>query len=168
MQRRAFVKSGALALVTMGLSPRFLRRTAFGMELPGAAKGRTLICLFQRGAADALNVVVPHGECAYYALRPRIAIPRPSARLGDAQAAIDLDGFFGLHPSLQPLKPLWDRGLLAPIHAVGQSEHHALALRRAGLHGVRHAGREVDAGRLAQPLSRDEGHVRGVRDARQR
>src|SRR5919107_2139954 len=84
-----------------------------------AAKGRTLICLFQRGAADALNVVVPHAEASYYALRPRIAIPRPSARLGDSQAAIDLDGFFGLHPSLQPLKPLWDRGLLAPIHAVG-------------------------------------------------
>jgi len=119
MQRRVFVKSGALALVTMGLSPRFLRRTAFGMELPGAARGKTLICLFQRGAADALNVVVPHGETSYYALRPRIAIPRPSARLGDGQSAIDLDGFFGLHPSLQPLKPLWDRGLLAPIHAVG-------------------------------------------------
>jgi uncharacterized protein (DUF1501 family) len=119
MQRRAFVRSGALALVTMGLSPRFLRRTAFGMELPGAAKGRTLICLFQRGAADALNVVVPHGEAAYYAMRPRIAIPRPSTRLGTAQSAVDLDGFFGLHPSLQPLKPLWDRGMLAPIQAVG-------------------------------------------------
>ena len=119
MQRRVFVKSGALALVTMGLSPRFLRRTAFGMELPGAAKGRTLICLFQRGAADALNVVVPHGETSYYSLRPRIAIPRPSAGLAGGQAAVDLDGFFGLHPSLQPLKPLWDRGLLAPIHAVG-------------------------------------------------
>ena len=119
MQRRAFVKSGALALVTMGLSPRFLRRTAFGMELPGAAKGRTLICLFQRGAADALNVVVPHGDASYYALRPRIAIPRPSGRLGAGQSAIDLDGFFGLHPSLDALKPLWDRGLLAPIHAVG-------------------------------------------------
>jgi uncharacterized protein (DUF1501 family) len=119
MQRRAFVKSGALALVTMGLSPRFLRRSVFGMELAGAAKGRTLICLFQRGAADALNVVVPHGEASYYAMRPRIAIPRPSGRLGGGQSAIDLDGFFGLHPSLEPLKPLWDRGLLAPIHAVG-------------------------------------------------
>jgi uncharacterized protein (DUF1501 family) len=119
MQRRAFVKSGALALVTMGLSPRFLRRTAFGMELPGAAKGRTLICLFQRGAADALNVIVPHGDASYYALRPRIAIPRPSGRLAGGESAIDLDGFFGLHPSLEPLKPLWDRGLLAPIHAVG-------------------------------------------------
>jgi uncharacterized protein (DUF1501 family) len=114
------VKSGALALVTMGLSPRFLRRTTFGMELTGSAKGRTLICLFQRGAADALNVVVPHGEASYYSLRPRIAIPRPTGRVGGGGAsAIDLDGFFGLHPSLEPLKPLWDRGLLAPIHAVG-------------------------------------------------
>ncbi|MGI9141320.1 MAG: DUF1501 domain-containing protein [Gemmatimonadaceae bacterium] len=117
MHRRVFVKSGALALVTMGLSPSFLRRTAFGMELAGAAKGKTLICLFQRGAADALNLVVPHGEQAYYALRPSIAIPRPSARA--AGAALDLDGFFGLHPALAPLKPLYDRKLLAPIHAVG-------------------------------------------------
>ena len=54
MERRAFVKSGALALVTMGLSPSFLRRTAFGMELFNAPKGRVLICLFQRGAADAI------------------------------------------------------------------------------------------------------------------
>src|SRR5438270_11269895 len=108
MQRRVFVKSGALALVTMGLSPSFLRRTAFGMELPGAAKGKTLICLFQRGAADALNVVVPHGEQAYYAMRPTIAIPRPSAMGGDV--AIDLDGFFGLHPSLAPFKGLYEKG----------------------------------------------------------
>jgi len=117
MERRAFVKSGALALVTMGLSPSFLRRTAFGMELMKAPKGKILICLFQRGAADALNVVVPHGEKSYYALRPSIAIPRPGR--GVAGAAIDLDGFFGLHPALAPLKPLYDRGLLAPVHAVG-------------------------------------------------
>jgi uncharacterized protein (DUF1501 family) len=118
MQRRVFVKSGALALVTMGLSPSFLRRTAMGMELPLAQKGKVLICLFQRGAADALNVVVPHGERAYYQMRPTIAIPAPT-RITGAPAAIDLDGFFGLHPSLAPLKPLWDRGMLAPIHAVG-------------------------------------------------
>lgn len=116
MQRRFFVKSGAIALATMGLSPSFLRRAAFGMELPAAQKGKVLICLFQRGAADALNVVVPFGERAYYRLRPSIAIPAPT---GAARSAIDLDGFFGLHPSLAPLKPLWDRGLLAPIHAVG-------------------------------------------------
>ena len=116
MQRRYFVRSGAIALATMGLSPSFLRRMTFGMELPGAAKGKILICLFQRGAADALNVVVPFGEKAYYQLRPAIAIPAPSSA---ARSAIDLDGFFGLHPSLAPLKPLWDKGMLAPIHAVG-------------------------------------------------
>ena len=117
MERRVFVKSGALALVTMGLSPSFLRRSVFGMELPKAPKGKVLICLFQRGAADALNIVVPHGERAYYAMRPSIAIPQPSR--GVATSAIDLDGFFGLHPALAPLKPLYDRGLLAPVHAVG-------------------------------------------------
>jgi uncharacterized protein (DUF1501 family) len=121
MDRRVFVKSGALALVTMGLSPRFLRRTAFGMELPGARRGKVLICLFQRGAADALNVVVPHGESAYYDMRPTIAIPRPvrGAVTAAPNAAIDLDGFFGLHPALQPLKALFDQRLLGIVHAVG-------------------------------------------------
>ena len=117
MQRRIFVRSGALALVTLGLSPRFLRRTAFASGLLRAARGKTLICLFQRGAADALNVVVPHGERAYYSLRPTIGIAQPSARA--VGAAIDLDGFFGLHPALAPLKPYWDRGMLAAVHAVG-------------------------------------------------
>jgi uncharacterized protein (DUF1501 family) len=115
MDRRVFVKSGALALVTMGLSPSFLRRMAYGMELRNVPKGKTLVCLFQRGAADGLNVVVPHGEQAYYDMRPTIAVARPGQQAG----AIDLDGFFGLHPSLAPLKPLWDQKLLAPIHAVG-------------------------------------------------
>ena len=117
MERRAFVKSGALALVTMGLSPSFLRRTAFGMDLFNAPKGKVLICLFQRGAADGLNVVVPHGEKAYYAMRPSIAIPQPLRNISGG--AIDLDGFFGLHPALAPLKPLYDRKMLAPVQAVG-------------------------------------------------
>jgi len=118
------MKSGALAMVTMGLSPSFLRRTTFGAELldgaasKGAARGKTLICLFQRGAADALNVVVPHGEAAYYRMRPNIAIARPTMA-GGVTGAVDLDGFFGLHPALAPMKPLWDEGMLAPVHAVG-------------------------------------------------
>lgn len=120
MQRRVFLKSGALALVTMGLSPSFLRRSAFAQELAhGAARlagpRRTLVVLFQRGAADALNVVVPFGDPAYRALRPTLAIDAP----GQPGGAIDLDGFFGLHPALAPLAPLWRRGMLAPIHAVG-------------------------------------------------
>jgi len=119
MQRRVFIKSGALALLTLGLSPSFLRRSVFAQELArGAATlggGKTLVCIFQRGAADALNVVVPFGDRQYYAMRPNIAIAQP----GRPEGGIDLDGYFGLHPALAPFKPLWDRGLLAPIHAVG-------------------------------------------------
>ena len=117
MQRRVFVRDGALALVTLGLSPSFLRRATFAAELQGARQGKILICLFQRGAADGLNMIVPHGERAYYAARPNIAIPRP--RAGSDDAALDLDGFFGLHPALQPFERLYRDGLLAPIHAVG-------------------------------------------------
>lgn len=117
MHRRVFVRDGALALVTMGLSPGFLRRMTFATELPGARRGKVLVCLFQRGAADGLNMVVPHGEAAYYAARPTIAIPRP--RSGATESAIDLDGFFGLHPALRPFVRLYQDGLLAPIHAVG-------------------------------------------------
>src|SRR3954464_4789978 len=104
MNRRAFVKSGALSFVTLGLAPSFLRRSAYAAELLkgaatyGNARGKVLICVFQRGAADALNIIVPHGEKAYYKMRPAIAVPRPIA--GNAQAALDLDGFFGLHPAL--------------------------------------------------------------------
>ena len=83
VSRRVFMKSGAMALVTMGLSPAFLRRSVYaqdllkGAALHGNGRGKVLIVLFQRGAADALNVVVPHGEQAYYRMRPNIAIPRP-------------------------------------------------------------------------------------------
>jgi uncharacterized protein (DUF1501 family) len=118
MNRRVFLKSGALSLATLGLSPSFLRRTALAMDLPRTARGKTLIVLFQRGAADALNVLVPFGDAGYYAARPQLAIGDPSRATG-AAGAIDLDGFFGLHPALSLFKPLWDRGLLAPIHAVG-------------------------------------------------
>jgi uncharacterized protein (DUF1501 family) len=124
MNRRVFMKAGAMSLVTLGLSPSFLRRSAYGAQLLsgagtlGNARGKVLICLFQRGAADALNMVVPHGERAYYSSRPLIAVPRPGTS-GAAPSALDLDGFFGLHPSLAPFKDLWSRGMLAPVHAVG-------------------------------------------------
>src|SRR4051812_36069308 len=118
MNRRVFMKSGAMALATMGLNPTFLRRTVFAQDLlKGAArssngKGKVLVVLFQRGAADALNIVVPHGEEAYYKMRPAIAVPRPSAlSSGKGPTTIDLDGFFGLHPSLASFKPLWDDGI---------------------------------------------------------
>jgi uncharacterized protein (DUF1501 family) len=74
-----------------------------------------LVCIFQRGAADGLNSVVPHGDDDYYNLRTRIAVPRP----GETDGAIDLDGFFGLHPAAGALKPLYDMGRLAVLHATG-------------------------------------------------
>jgi uncharacterized protein (DUF1501 family) len=116
MRRRAFVREGSLALVSIGLSPTFLRRMVFAEGRGRLQNGKILIVLFQRGAADGLNVIVPHGEPTYYGLRPTIAIPRPGT---GGQGALDLDGFFGLHPALGPIKPLYDRGLLAPVHAAG-------------------------------------------------
>src|SRR5712675_773221 len=102
--RRVFLKNGALAIVGTSVIPSFLTRAVYAGET--AAPGRKrLIVLFQRGAADGLNIVVPHGEQAYYSMRPSIAITRPRA---GAESAIDLDGFFGLHPSMTAFKPLWD------------------------------------------------------------
>lgn len=82
-----------------------------------------LVCVFLRGGADALNIVVPHGEAAYYHLRPSLAIARPDdARTPSRQRTIDLDGFFGLHPALAPLLPIWQAGQLAAVHAFGSPD----------------------------------------------
>src|SRR5436305_8118213 len=116
--RRAFMKGGAVALVGTAAAPSFLTRAVYGSTAPLGGKKR-LVVLFQRGAADGLNIVVPHGQQAYYAMRPTIAIPRPST---SQLSAIDLDGFFGLHPSMQAFKPLWDQGHLAIIHAAGSPD----------------------------------------------
>jgi uncharacterized protein (DUF1501 family) len=102
----------------VGSVPTWLSRAVFAKDAPGERK-KILIAIFQRGAVDGLNVVVPHGEPAYYSLRPSIAIPRPSATEG---CAVDLDGRFGLHPALRSLKPLWDQQQLAVIEAVGSPD----------------------------------------------
>src|SRR5947207_15474929 len=112
--RRVFIKSGAMAMLSLGFAPSFLARTAAA----ATRRQRLLIAIFQRGAMDGLNMVVPYGESEYYKLRPSIAIPRP----GGTGAAIDLDGFFGLHPSMASLKPLWDNHSLAIVHACGSPD----------------------------------------------
>ena len=116
MERRVFVKSGALALLAIGLPPQFITRSLLA-ETRAAAKKKTLICIFQRGAVDGLNMVVPFGDEAYYQSRRSIAVPAPTR--GGANAAIDLNGHFGLHPALRPLHDLYSRNELAIIHAVG-------------------------------------------------
>ena len=115
ISRRVFMKDGGLALVSLGFAPQFLARTV----AEAAPKRKVLVTIFQRGAVDGLNMIVPFGERDYYASRPSIAIARPGT---SADAALDLDGFFGLHPRLAPLKPLYDARQLAIVHACGSPD----------------------------------------------
>ena len=118
ISRRVFVKSGGLALFSFGLDPLFLARAAFASYRPlppsTVFSRPILVCLFQRGAVDGLNMIVPHGDPVYYRERPRIAVPEKDV--------LDLDGYFGLHPRLAPIKPLWDSKSLAAIHAIGSPD----------------------------------------------
>jgi uncharacterized protein (DUF1501 family) len=115
--RRYFLKQGGVALVGMSAMPAFLQRAVAATPMPNKKR---LVVLFQRGAADGLNIVVPFGESNYYRMRPTIAIPEP--RRGGGDAAVDLDGFFGLHPSLAPLEPLFHKNQLAIVHAAGSPD----------------------------------------------
>jgi uncharacterized protein (DUF1501 family) len=115
--RRYFLKQGGIGLVGLSTMPAFLQRAV--ASTTGAGK-KQLVVLFQRGAADGLNIVVPFGEPNYYRMRPSIAIPQPKRGGGDA--AIDLDGFFGLHPGLAPLAPLFQKQQLAIVHAAGSPD----------------------------------------------
>jgi uncharacterized protein (DUF1501 family) len=118
MNRRIFLKSSAMAMFGVGSTPAWLSRALYAQDAPSPRK-KILVAIFQRGAVDGLNVVVPHGEQRYYDLRPTIAVPRPD---GTPDSAIDLDGFFGLHPSLKSLKPIYDSGHLAIVHAAGSPD----------------------------------------------
>ena len=117
VSRRIFLKSSGFALVSLGFAPSFLARTALASG--GAARAKQLIAIFQRGAVDGLNMVIPYGEGDYYRARPSIAVPRPGAR---ADGALDLDGFFGFHPRFEPLKRFWDSRDLAIVHASGSPD----------------------------------------------
>lgn len=116
--RRAFLKGSAVAMFGLGSTPLWLSRAAFADEGTGVHK-KILVAIFQRGAVDGLNVIVPFGERRYYEMRPGIAIPRPNRT---PESAIDLNGLFGLHPALAPLKPLYDGGHLAIVDAVGSPD----------------------------------------------
>ncbi len=111
--RRVFLRNSALAVVGTAAVPSFLTRAAWGAVQAGTRTKR-LVVIFQRGAADGLNIVVPHAEPQYYAMRPSINIQR--------KAVIDLDGFFGLHPSLAPFEQLWKKRQLAIVHAAGSPD----------------------------------------------
>jgi len=117
ISRRAFLRNTGLGLLALGLPPSFVVRAARGEK---KSRGRVLVVIFQRGGMDGLSVVVPFRERAYYASRPSIAISEPAS--GEARA-IDLDGFYGLHPALSPLRALYDRGHLAFVQAAGSPDN---------------------------------------------
>ncbi|HVW10375.1 MAG TPA: DUF1501 domain-containing protein [Bryobacteraceae bacterium] len=133
LTRRMLLRGSAVVVTGMGSTPGWLARAA---EADSAAKAnskprrRVLIVIFQRGAADGLNIVIPFAERRYYEMRPVIAVPPPSGIrpganpgvFGPSQPAIDLDGRFGLHSALEPLKPLWDRRELAIVEAAGSPD----------------------------------------------
>ncbi len=112
--RRGFMKNGALALVGTSTIPAFLTRSVLAEATTAAASHKKLVVLFQRGAADGLNIVVPYRDPNYLAMRPSIAI-KPDQ-------VLDLDGTFGLHPALAAFKPLYDQGHLAIVHAAGSPD----------------------------------------------
>jgi uncharacterized protein (DUF1501 family) len=161
--RRVFLRNSALAMVGAGSAPLWLQRALYAADAPSPRK-KILVAIFQRGAADGLNVVVPHGEKAYYDLRPTIAVPRPASGEKRADAAIDLDGFFGLHPSLQPLKPLFDQRSLAIVDAVGspdptRSHFDAQDYMESGTPGLK----ATDDGWMNRALPKEPGKVSPVR-----
>jgi|SRR3990170_2342135 len=123
LSRREFLKLagglGAYALAPSAALPAWMPRMAFAP--PGVEpQGDLLLVVFQRGGMDGLSAVIPHGDPHYYRRRSALAIAEPES--GDEETGLDLDGFFGLHPALRPLKDLWDEQALALVHAVGSPD----------------------------------------------
>ncbi len=163
--RRIFLKNSALAMVGIGAAPIWLERAVYAKDQasPGA-RNKILVAIFQRGAADGLNIVVPHGDPNYYAMRPTISIPRPSANIAKTDSVVDLNGYFGLHPSLASLQPLWDARHLAVVHAAGspdptRSHFDAQDYMESGTPGLKATG----DGWLNRALPAAQGKVSPVR-----
>src|ERR1700719_1486123 len=147
--RRGFMKGGALALIGTSSIPAFLSRSVLAEMTTSAANKKKRVVLFQRGAADGLNTVVPYKEQNYYAMRPSIAIQEKDV--------LDLNGFFGLHPAMAAFKPLYDQGHLAIVHAAGspdmsRSHFDAQDFMESGTPGVK----STDDGWLNRALQAED------------
>jgi uncharacterized protein (DUF1501 family) len=159
--RRSFCRASLLTMSSVAAQaaiPSWLVRAAAQSN----KKHKILVAVFQRGAADGLNMVVPFFETRYYEVRPSIAVPMPGRQNG----AIDLDGRFGLHPALQPLKPLWDSGQLAIVEATGshdptRSHFDAQEFMESGTPGVKDIG-DGWLNRALTPLGPDASPVRAI------
>lgn len=123
MDRRFFIKTGGIGLASFGFmaaAPEFLHQFASAQTAKnGFGRKKVLVTIFQRGAVDGLNMIVPHGDPAYYSLRRGIAVPQPNK----ADGAVNLDGYFGLHPAMKPLERFWLSKQLAVIHSSGSPDN---------------------------------------------
>jgi Uncharacterized protein conserved in bacteria len=157
--RRYFLKSsGALALYC-GFSP--VRLLAETQPKPGVAKGKTLVVIFLRGGMDGLNFIVPYGDPAYAGLRKNLRIAPP----GQPEGALDLDGFFGLHPRAAALQPLFASGQARALHAVGYDFNTRSHFEEQDTWETGVTGNTVNSdGWLNRHLATSEGHgpVRAV------
>src|SRR5262245_38058922 len=159
--RRSFCRASLLtmsAVAAHATVPSWLVRAA----AQGNAKRKILVAVFQRGAADGLNMVVPFFEKRYYEARPSIAVAAP----GKQNSAIDLDGRFGLHPALQALKSFWDSGQLAIVEAAGspdptRSHFDAQEYMESGMPGVKDAG-DGWLNRALTPIGSEASPVRAI------
>jgi uncharacterized protein (DUF1501 family) len=122
LTRRIFLRGSAVVLAGMGAIPSWLARAAS----TEGKKRKILVVIFQRGAADGLNIVIPFSEKRYHELRPSLAIALPNSQTipnGVINGnAIDLDGRFALNGAMQPLKALWDKQQLAIVEATGSPD----------------------------------------------
>ena len=165
VSRRGFLVGSSLALVSLGL-----RRSALGQIAVRTAKdpsdGNTLVVIFLRGGVDGLNVIVPHGEDAYYRARPSLAIARPNdGKAKKEDRALDLNGFFGMHPSLAPLMPLYEGGQMAFVHAIGSMDesHSHFEAMNCMERGLPASGAGDPSGWLARHLMSSPGNGSALR-----
>src|SRR6188508_199824 len=157
LTRRSFLRTSAIVLGAAGTAPQWLLRAA----AQGKSGRKILVAIFQRGAADGLNIVVPFVEPRYYQLRPNIAIPQP----GKPNGGLDLDGRFALHPALQPLKGMWDSRQLAIVHSAGshdpsRSHFDAQEFMECGTPGIKREDGWLN--RALMPVTPDSSPVRAI------
>jgi uncharacterized protein (DUF1501 family) len=157
LTRRSFLRTSAITLAGVGAAPPWLLRAAS----QGKSGRKILVAIFQRGAADGLNIVVPFFEPRYYTIRPSINIPTP----GKPNGGLDLDGRFALHPVLQPLKAMWDSRQLAIVHAAGshdpsRSHFDAQDFMECGTPGIKSS--EGWLNRALPPVAPDSSPVRAI------
>ena len=166
MDRRFFLKQSGIGLASFGLmaaAPEFLHQFASAQTKNGYGRKKVLVTIFQRGAVDGLNMIVPHGDPEYYNIRRTIAVPKPN----QVNGAIDIDGYFGFNPAMKPLEALWKSKQLAVIDAVGspdntRSHFDAQDYMESGTPGIK-STRDGWLNRVLQSTaSKDESPFRAV------